>query len=280
MADQIAVDENGRRRFHGAFTGGFSAGFWNTVGSKEGWQPQAFKSSRHEKASRVIQAPNDFMDAEDQGEFGIAPQRIQTTDDFTAESSSSSNRKRPAEAAAAAASTDAGPIMGTPVLNLFLKPAKDKASVSLLKKMGWRENQGEGDDRRKIVFGYEFNLINFLPGIGSRLTRKEKRLARDRAHKESKGQRVYNCDMGPMAKAPADDADDEMHGSESASSDSDIDEITFAPDDYEPLVHAFKTNRFGLGYIGLNKNPVLQQHMNLFAPFEVLDKKNKKVKCA
>lgn len=29
-------DENGRRRFHGAFTGGFSAGYWNTVGSKDG----------------------------------------------------------------------------------------------------------------------------------------------------------------------------------------------------------------------------------------------------
>lgn len=139
VADQIAVDENGRRRFHGAFTGGFSAGFWNTVGSKDGWQPQTFKSSRHEKASRVVQAPNDFMDDEDVGEFGIAPQRIQTTDDFTAEGSSagrSGNRKRPAMESAE------GPILGTPVLNLFLKPAKDKASVSLLKKMGWRENQG------------------------------------------------------------------------------------------------------------------------------------------
>ena len=30
------VDEKGRRRFHGAFTGGFSAGYFNTVGSKEG----------------------------------------------------------------------------------------------------------------------------------------------------------------------------------------------------------------------------------------------------
>lgn len=29
-------DEEGRRRFHGAFTGGYSAGYYNTVGSKEG----------------------------------------------------------------------------------------------------------------------------------------------------------------------------------------------------------------------------------------------------
>ena len=29
-------DEKGRRRLHGAFTGGFSAGYFNGVGSKEG----------------------------------------------------------------------------------------------------------------------------------------------------------------------------------------------------------------------------------------------------
>lgn len=30
------TDSEGRRRFHGAFSGGFSAGYFNTVGSKEG----------------------------------------------------------------------------------------------------------------------------------------------------------------------------------------------------------------------------------------------------
>jgi G patch domain-containing protein 1 len=34
--NQEVTDEKGRRRFHGAFTGGFSAGYYNTVGSKEG----------------------------------------------------------------------------------------------------------------------------------------------------------------------------------------------------------------------------------------------------
>lgn len=34
--EQEVRDEKGRRRFHGAFTGGFSAGYFNTVGSKEG----------------------------------------------------------------------------------------------------------------------------------------------------------------------------------------------------------------------------------------------------
>lgn len=34
--DYYVLDKQGRRRFHGAFTGGFSAGYYNTVGSKEG----------------------------------------------------------------------------------------------------------------------------------------------------------------------------------------------------------------------------------------------------
>lgn len=36
VQDQIVTDERGRRRFHGAFTGGFSAGYFNSVGTKQG----------------------------------------------------------------------------------------------------------------------------------------------------------------------------------------------------------------------------------------------------
>lgn len=146
-------------------------------------------------------------------------------------------------------------MLGTPVLQLFLKPAKDKASVSLLKKMGWREQQG----------------------IGSRLTKREKKKAADRYLKERGDSKVYNCDMGPLQKLEG--TDDDETDEESGSDDSD-EEITFAPDDYEPFLHAFKTNRFGLGYEGLNKtsSTVPSQHVNLFAPFEILDRKNKKVR--
>ena len=60
------MDEKGRRRFHGAFTGGFSAGYFNTAGSAEGWQPQTFKSSRESRISgKQQQKPEDFMDDED-----------------------------------------------------------------------------------------------------------------------------------------------------------------------------------------------------------------------
>ena len=43
---QEATDAEGRRRFHGAFTGGFSAGYYNTVGSEEGWAPSEWRSAR------------------------------------------------------------------------------------------------------------------------------------------------------------------------------------------------------------------------------------------
>jgi len=48
---------DGKQRFHGAFTGGFSAGHWNTVGSEAGWAPQEFKSSRKEKFASKRQRP-------------------------------------------------------------------------------------------------------------------------------------------------------------------------------------------------------------------------------
>lgn len=81
--DQTVRDEKGRRRFHGAFTGGFSAGYWNTVGSAEGFTPKIFSSSRQEKYDRsLLSKPEDYMDDEDFASHGIAPKKIQTNDDF------------------------------------------------------------------------------------------------------------------------------------------------------------------------------------------------------
>ena len=88
VSDQIVVDKQGKRRFHGAFTGGFSAGYFNTVGSKEGWTPSTFVSSRTKKQEEeetsltAQQRPEDFMDDEDFSEHGIAPRQLQTTDLF------------------------------------------------------------------------------------------------------------------------------------------------------------------------------------------------------
>lgn len=68
--EQEVRDEKGRKRLHGAFTGGFSAGYFNTVGTKEGWTTSNFRSSRSEKLSTLKptlkkQDVMDFMDEED-----------------------------------------------------------------------------------------------------------------------------------------------------------------------------------------------------------------------
>uniref|UniRef100_A0A452RKX2 G patch domain-containing protein n=1 Tax=Ursus americanus TaxID=9643 RepID=A0A452RKX2_URSAM len=65
LQDQTVRDEKGRyKRFHGAFSGGFSAGYFNTVGSKEGWTPSSFVSSRQNRADKSVLGPEDFMDEE------------------------------------------------------------------------------------------------------------------------------------------------------------------------------------------------------------------------
>ncbi len=68
--EQEVRDEKGRKRLHGAFTGGFSAGYFNTVGTKEGWTASQFRSSRADKNTiQPIKSKKqdvmDFMDEED-----------------------------------------------------------------------------------------------------------------------------------------------------------------------------------------------------------------------
>uniref|UniRef100_A0A1I8NPE4 G-patch domain-containing protein n=1 Tax=Stomoxys calcitrans TaxID=35570 RepID=A0A1I8NPE4_STOCA len=259
--DQIATDEQGRRRFHGAFTGGFSAGYWNTVGSKEGWTPQSFKSSRSEKAAgRVAQKPEDFMDDEDLGEFGINPKGLQIQEDFTGAETSNEQRKRKFLQA------DLKPIPGEPVLQQLLKPVKDKVAVRILKSWGWRPGQG----------------------VGPRQTLKEKKMAKERNKRELYIMEKYGCDFPTTTKSLASDEDG---GEEDSDEDSD-DEITFAPEDFEAIPYARKTDRYGLGYTPLSRKSVLggtsqtsstqssKEHINLFKPLEAIGKNNQKISFA
>ncbi|XP_019391388.1 PREDICTED: G patch domain-containing protein 1 [Crocodylus porosus] len=139
LQEQTVRDEKGRyKRFHGAFTGGFSAGYFNTVGSKEGWAPSTFLSSRQKRADKTVFGPEDFMDEEDLSEFGIAPKEITTTDDFA-----SKTKDRIKEKARQIAGV-AEPIPGASVLDDLIAPARITIGVELLRKMGWKEGQGVG----------------------------------------------------------------------------------------------------------------------------------------
>ncbi|WKA08211.1 hypothetical protein VitviT2T_025950 [Vitis vinifera] len=63
------TDEEVQRRFHGPFKGGFSAGYYNTVGCKEGWAPQSFTSSWKNQAEVKKQSMFNFLDDGEKAEM-------------------------------------------------------------------------------------------------------------------------------------------------------------------------------------------------------------------
>ncbi|KAI9734898.1 MAG: hypothetical protein M1834_001978 [Cirrosporium novae-zelandiae] len=131
---QEVTDERGRKRLHGAFTGGFSAGYFNTVGSKEGWTPSSFVSSRTNRAKdgkkTTQQRPEDFMDEEDLREAEEARQ-LQTNETFSGLGSTEHDQNR----------------IGS-LMDLFRTRGETMGS-KLLRKMGWREGQGVGPRVRR-----------------------------------------------------------------------------------------------------------------------------------
>ncbi|XP_073693125.1 G patch domain-containing protein 1 isoform X2 [Garra rufa] len=194
--DQTVKDEKGRyKRFHGAFTGGFSAGYFNTVGSKEGWTPSTFVSSRQQKTERQNARPEDFMDEEDFGEHGIAPQEIVTTEDFASE------RKDQLKDKARAVSSLAALIPGdTGLLEELIAPARSSIGVELLRKMGWKDGQG----------------------VGPRLKRKQ--------HKQSTdATKVYGCVLPRNGSEESEEDDDEFAPENVTFAPKDVVPVNFTP---------------------------------------------------
>ncbi|KDR80804.1 hypothetical protein GALMADRAFT_135911 [Galerina marginata CBS 339.88] len=136
---QEVRDEKGRRRLHGAFTGGFSAGYFNTVGSKEGWAPATFVSSRNERAKKAAARPEDFMDEEDLQDLKDSRNIVDTTEemDFLGGTQAELHGKTEED------DSEKDPI--TLALEASLLPTpKDSVGARILKKMGWRLGQGIG----------------------------------------------------------------------------------------------------------------------------------------
>lgn len=81
---QSVRDSQGRRRFHGAFTGGFSAGYYGTVDSATGFHPKSFVARRggQDETCTFQHHPEDYMDEEDFGEFGIAPKKVRLVGNY------------------------------------------------------------------------------------------------------------------------------------------------------------------------------------------------------
>nr|XP_026247063.1 G patch domain-containing protein 1 [Urocitellus parryii] len=198
LQDQTVRDEKGRyKRFHGAFSGGFSAGYFNTVGSKEGWTPSTFISSRQNRADKSVLGPEDFMDEEDLSEFGIAPKAIVTTDDFASKTKDRIREKARQLAAATA------PIPGATLLDDLITPAKLSVGFELLRKMGWKEGQG----------------------IGPRVKR------RPRRQKPDPGVKIYGCALPPGSSEGSEEEDDDYLPDNVTFAPKDITPVDFTPKD-------------------------------------------------
>ncbi|KAI1487613.1 hypothetical protein F5X96DRAFT_649232 [Biscogniauxia mediterranea] len=131
---QEVRDERGRKRLHGAFTGGWSAGYFNTVGSKEGWTPSTFVSSRTNRRKddnkSTQQRIEDFMDEEDLADAAEA-EKLQTAQEF-----------------AGLGSTAEEGVRRGGVADLF-RAQGETIGVKLLRKMGWKDGQGIGPKVRR-----------------------------------------------------------------------------------------------------------------------------------
>ncbi|XP_045887900.1 G patch domain-containing protein 1 isoform X2 [Micropterus dolomieu] len=229
LHEQTVKDEKGRyQRFHGAFTGGFSAGYFNTVGTKEGWAPSTFVSSRQQKADKLHARPEDFMDEEDLGEHGIAPREITTSQEF------SSSRRDKASEKARAVSAQAALIPGDTLLEELIAPARLSIGVELLRRMGWKEGQG----------------------VGPRVKRKARRQQTDG------GSRVYACVLPPAGSEDSQDEDDEEFAPENVTfAPKDV-----TPVDFNPRLGVQGLGYRGLDPSLALQGRGAPEHINLFKP--------------
>ncbi|XP_050377487.1 G patch domain-containing protein TGH [Argentina anserina] len=144
---QEVRDEEGRRRFHGAFSGGFSAGYYNTVGSKEGWTPQTFVSSRKNRAEVKQQDILNFLDDDERAE--LEGQSLKTSSQFDTFGFTAADhaRKHAEKEQQKRPSAIPGPVPDELVL-----PATDSIGVKLLLKMGWRRGRSIKDSHADVAY--------------------------------------------------------------------------------------------------------------------------------
>ena len=174
VAEQVALDAQGRRRFHGAFTGGFSAGYFNSVGSAEGWKPSSFVSSRRlgggaggeASTSAGAAAPpprqqqqrtaRDFMDDDELAEAEAreaAALRTARGYSRNAREEEAEGEEEEREAAAVGGSRGGNDAAALASLLLSSTAARrrrvaDGVGARLLREMGWRRetfDDGDGD---------------------------------------------------------------------------------------------------------------------------------------
>ncbi|XP_044466395.1 G patch domain-containing protein TGH isoform X2 [Mangifera indica] len=144
---QEVRDEEGRRRFHGAFTGGFSAGYYNTAGSKEGWTPQTFTSSRKNRAEVKQQSILNFLDDDERAELEGKSLGTSSQFDTFGFTAAEFARKQAEKEQLQRPSAIPGPVPDELVV-----PATESIGVKLLLKMGWRRGRSIKDSHADSLY--------------------------------------------------------------------------------------------------------------------------------
>lgn len=261
--DLTVRDEEGRRRFHGAFTGGFSAGYWNTVGSKEGWVPSQFVSNRKEKWDKglVKGKPEDYMDEEDFLVHGIAPKSVHTTDLFSSDPMSDFLNKRLAPTSSQSASGLHSDLVD--FLKQAVRPAKMSIGVQILKKMR-AGSQSLAESRKRAA------EASAAIREADRKREEEKRKKKKKEEEEeesapqdrpSSSRQSYGCSLPPgFPVFTTDSSDDEEHEQQNTEQEHEGNLDALHADQEEEMVKSFacyklpferKCNLHGLGYKGM-----------------------------
>ncbi|KAI9451844.1 hypothetical protein F5148DRAFT_1277664 [Russula earlei] len=134
---QDVRDEKGRRRLHGAFTGGFSSTPLVPRKVHSRWTPSTFVSSRSDRAKQRASRPEDYMDDEDLAELRESQLMVGVKE----------QQQRDAFGAAHPDVPQGDPeqdSMAASIQRALMPPPEDSPGVRLLKKMGWRPGQGVG----------------------------------------------------------------------------------------------------------------------------------------
>eukprot|EP01046_Picozoa_sp_COSAG06_P051725 COSAG06_NODE_8510_length_2145_cov_16.636809_1_plen_571_part_10 len=257
---QEVVDAEGRRRFHGAFTGGYSAGYYNTVGSAEGWAPKEFKSSRSNR-SQQQQSAEDFMDEEDLTSFG--GKQLQTNSQYDSLGSTAADLQRQTQREAEASRS----IIPGAAPAEFVAPAIEGIGKQLLRLMGWREGQGVGPRRAR--------KRKHAATAGSAAAQKA---SDDGPQQQPTAKRYYGCPLPPGAPGGSESA---KKGEEEQDEDVDVDDdadddpygaaFLFAPKNtaaFDPGTG--KNNFFGLAFDPYTDAPEFREQQQQQQPSATL----------
>ena len=140
----VATDDRGRRRFHGAFTGGFSAGHFNTVGSVEGFTPRSFATTRADARGKEARAQSvvDFMDDDERAEYEATTLRASAAYDTFGEGAREAHRELAWNRTRADGGAGTSAALGrSDAVADLVAPTESGVGTRLLRRMGWRRGR-------------------------------------------------------------------------------------------------------------------------------------------